>query len=274
MKTIRLAFRQGQDGFGEALDILVGLDIDIRLAVIGEAEKIQLDRHVDRGGKQWRGNQPHAVSRHPPRPLAHHSAECQIEWPEHRNHTPWGFVGDDRIGQQRSSRHDGRIAVAGIRGENIPQTGKQTGQCGPFVAGHEINPIPIQRPDQIVGALFMAARFHAGRDPCVEGFIEPAQRAEIPECARIEKNNHQRCHPAGENRIVACPLLPRHRPHRARRHDHLINPKTHRGDCHAADMQHIGFLRQNHPRNSCRHGEQMPPRARLPEAQHAVEEQD
>ncbi len=54
----RIGFCGGEERIGDAVEVLVGLDVNIGLGVIGKVEKIELDAGIERCGEEREAEQP------------------------------------------------------------------------------------------------------------------------------------------------------------------------------------------------------------------------
>ena len=97
----------------------------------------------------------------------------------------------------------------------------------------------------------MSRRLDTRVKPRGKSFVKSAQRREIQESSRIEKNDcEQGERPAGPQ-ILPGPLLARDGQLRVRGKKLFPKPQHKPGEEKAADVQNISFLRKNH--SACRY---------------------
>ena len=177
--AVGVRFGGGEEGAGEEVDVLVGLDIDIRFAVVGELEKIEADGGVEGGGEEGEGEQPDEAACGFCDHFLEEGSEEEVEGPGDGDKAPGGFVGDDGVGEESAGGGDGDEALAGVAGKGEAETRQDAGEGGPFVTGHEGEPVEIEGADEVVGGFFVSAGLDAGLEPDGVGFPESADGLEV-----------------------------------------------------------------------------------------------
>ena len=161
----------------------IRLHINVRLAVIGKALKVQTQADAERNGKERCSDEPWPGFVASFAPFLQDAAKENVKRPDQGNDAPGGLVRNDRVGEQRSAGSDGYEAVAGIRRKDKSHTCQQSGQGGPFVASHEAYPVVIKGSDDRVGRLLVAPGLDSGLEPGAKRFVKPSHGLEIVECS-------------------------------------------------------------------------------------------